>query len=231
MAVRSISTGSVTNSLVSSDSSTNVDSSTSVDSSTDVEKLQEQLEAAYQEKYASLLQQLQTTTSSDSGTSTYTAMSTAAEDVSDHLNSIQSLLTTGDTDSAISEISDFVTSYNSMLANMSSSGGAESSALISQFKAYFSENEDALSAVGITMSKSGVLTLDTETLAATDSDSLKAVFGTENTLVSDVSKLSDTVKQVASLKISGYNSLQTLYGNSGTLNQSNLCASILDAFS
>ena len=222
MAVRSV--GATANTLLGNTTST------STSSTTDLEELQEELEESYKKKYEEMLQQLQSN-STDTTTKTYSTMSSSAEDVGDALSVIQAAVESGDTATAISNISDFVTSYNSMLASMSSAGGAENNAMITQFKKYFSENEEALKSVGITASSSGVLSLDTETLASADADSLSAVFGTDNELTEQISKLSDTVMQVASLKISGYNSLQTMYGNSGTLNSKNLVASILDAFS
>ncbi|MCR4843354.1 MAG: hypothetical protein K5840_08845 [Eubacterium sp.] len=200
----------------------------SLSDTTSAEELNEKLQAAYEEKYKEYLESLQTGTSTSSTKSAYTALSQEGEDVSDALKVMQEALAGGDTETIATAVSDFASCYNSLLSGLSSASSAECTALMKQFQSYFSENEDVLEAAGISISSSGKLSVDSEVLASADLSEVTELFASGSTLSSNIDKLSASVVSVATLKISGYNALQTLYGNSGELTSKNLTATLLD---
>ena len=221
MGVRSIGTGSLVNDLLDTSSITEEE---------ELEDLEEKLKEAYAEKQKEYVESLKTGTSS-SGTAAYTALSDSAESVGDAFDAIRQAVGRSDAAAIEEAVTGFVSSYNAMLSGLKTVSGAECNAMLKQFAAYAEEHKEELSAIGISVASSGKLSVDAEALATADPEAVEALFGSGAGFASKVRKVSDSAVSVASLKTSGYNALQLLYGNSGTLNKKNMTASILDAFS
>ncbi|MCR4842085.1 MAG: hypothetical protein K5840_02360 [Eubacterium sp.] len=198
-------------------------------SSADIEELEEKLEEAY----AKAAQEAATSSSSttSSATKLYANLSASAENTQDLIETLQEAAESGDSTAIAAALSDFATSYNSMVGYLKDVGSAECVAMIGAFTSYFSDNEDALESIGITFSSSGKITVDSEALAAADSEEVAKLLGSSSSLMQNMKKMTDATVEVATLKVSADQALSTLYGSAGVINEYTLTASFLDMMS
>ena len=190
------------------------------------EEAEKALKQAYNEK---IKEMMSGSGSSASETTLYKTVSSAAENASDALCKVKAAIKSGS--GAAAAISSFATSYNAMLSAMSSVSGVEEKAILKQFQSYLSDNKEKLSAIGITFSSDGKLSVDEDTLGSADTENLSKVFGSSSAFMTKMTKLTSSVISVATLKTSGANAITTLYGKSGSYSSESLNTSLLNAFS
>ncbi len=196
----------------------------------DIEALEEKLEEAYAQKAKEAASS--GSSSADSTATLYTNMTSASEDTKKLIKELASSIENGGSDSIQEKISEFVTSYNSMISYLKKAGTAECSAMINAFAGYFRARQDDLSAVGITINSStGKLTVDADKLSLADTETLSSLFGSSSSMMSSVEKLTESSVTVASMKASAHKALSTLYGDSGQINEYTLTQSFLDMMS
>lgn len=78
-----------------------------------------------------------------------------------------------DKENLIKNIKDFVTEYNEVYNNLCDIGGASNLAFKKTLNSVVSTNKKALEEIGITVSKSGELSIDEKTLEGADFDKIK----------------------------------------------------------
>ena len=202
-----------------------------ISSDDDLQEVEEKLKEAYKKKAQELAAKAQGTSTESEKTTLYKNLEQVSSDVSDNIAVLQNSLSSGNRESITENLTNFLSAYNAMVSYLSDVGTPECNAMLRSMKAEWESYETELKSIGISMQSSGTLTLDAETFEAAELDDIKNAYQQSDGWLSKVEKLSGAATKVASLKTSGYNALQVLYGNAGTFNESNLVASILDAFS
>ena len=81
-----------------------------------------------------------------------------------------------DKENLIKNIKDFVTEYNEVYNNLCDIGGASNLAFKKTLNSVVSTNKKALEEIGITVSKSGELSIDEKTLEGADFDKIKEAY-------------------------------------------------------
>jgi hypothetical protein len=113
----------------------------------------------------------------------------------------------------VSYIEDFVSDYNTVHDTLYDLSGSSNLAFKKALESIVTSNKSALSDVGITVDKSGDLSVDKETLKAADSDSIKTLFQTKNGFAGKISSKMETIEDTASKTV---NTLNYLYGTTST---------------
>lgn len=109
-------------------------------------------------------------------------------------------------------VSDFNTTYSSLL----DIGGSANLAYKKTLDSIVDSNEEALKAVGVTVSRSGELSIDEKVLESADYEKVKALFAKTNGFADKISAKMDTIEDMAATTL---NSLNKLYGATSTYNK------------
>ncbi len=219
---------------ISSISSSNLaDYLSSYDISSMTDEELEEINSKLEEEYAEAVKNAASGSSSTTSTATlYANLTESAQDTNDLLETLKEAADSGDTDSIRQALSDFATSYNSLMTYLKSTGSTECTAIISAMTTYLKNNEDALNAAGITISSStGKLTIDSDTLASADMTDLAEVFSSSSSTMKEMRKLATSALSVASMKSSHYEAISSLYDGSGSINSQTLTKTFLDMMS
>ncbi|MDO5574194.1 MAG: hypothetical protein Q4G60_09500 [bacterium] len=128
----------------------------------------------------------------------------------------------GNTEDVVKSVEAFVSDYNSMLTAMNNQGGEVNKAYAKMMSQYYTENKDALNAVGITQNENGTLSVKEETLKAAPLSSLKSLFGSEKSYLASIKDTSEKIESNAQAYVDyynggTYNALKGSYGLSGSL--------------
>ncbi len=128
----------------------------------------------------------------------------------------------GSTDDVVKNVEAFVLHYNDMLTAMNNQGGEVNKAYAKMLNQYFTENKDALNAIGITQNENGTLSIKSDTLKSAPLASLKALFGSEKSYLSSIKDTSEKIESNAQAYVDyynggTYNALKGSYGLSGSL--------------
>ena len=115
---------------------------------------------------------------------------------------------------AVSEIKNFVNSYNLLLGHLNSSGEAVDTAYGKKLMSYASENAEMLKKAGITIGTGGKLSLDESRLKMAKPADLKAIFSEKNSFGEKTGKFADDIRKVAGEKIDELEK-SLLYGSAG----------------
>lgn len=121
-----------------------------------------------------------------------------------------------DKENLIKNIKDFVTEYNEVYNNLCDIGGASNLAFKKTLDSVVSTNKKALEEIGITVSKSGELSIDEKTLEGADFDKIKEVFAKEGGFSDKVCGKMETIENAASNSLT---TLSKLYGATSTYNK------------
>lgn len=121
-----------------------------------------------------------------------------------------------DKENLIKNIKDFVTEYNEVYNNLCDIGGASNLAFKKTLDSVVSTNKKALEEIGITVSKSGELSIDEKTLESADFDKIKEVFAKEGGFSDKVCGKMETIENAASNSLT---TLSKLYGATSTYNK------------
>ncbi|MCR5580401.1 MAG: hypothetical protein K6F66_02330 [Pseudobutyrivibrio sp.] len=158
---------------------------------------------------------------SSTSDSKYNKVSTSSSNLLDSIESLsnEQLYTAEsgkeyDKSELLKGISNFVTAYNSEITNLNTCGGSLYSSFLSEFETSFTQNKDALEALGITISNDGKLTVDQDKLNAASVDDLKSIFGKDSTYMKLLSTSASSIGQIVDKALS-YSSSN--YTSSGTL--------------
>ncbi|QIB70208.1 hypothetical protein Ami103574_13305 [Aminipila butyrica] len=100
----------------------------------------------------------------------------------------------GSTKSVVSEATDFVNNYNSMLSSINELGGTENRQFLASLKQYAQDNKDALKQAGITVLTDGSLIMNKKDMSAASLDSLKAVLNSKDSFAAKVTDLSSDIE-------------------------------------
>lgn len=123
----------------------------------------------------------------------------------------------GDTSEIVSRIMDMVDSYNKTINILSKETDTLTRFYLGSLKDAFFNNEAALKELGITVDKTGKVSIDKDKLKAADSEALEAVFGTSGNLSAKLYLIAGKVADNASASLS---SINNQYGSDGYLNPS-----------
>lgn len=121
-----------------------------------------------------------------------------------------------DKENLIKNIKDFVTEYNEVYNNLCDIGGASNLAFKKTLDSVVSTNKKALEEIGITVSKSGELSIDEKTLESADFDKIKEVFAKEGGFSDKICGKMETIENAASNSLT---TLSKLYGATSTYNK------------
>ncbi len=113
-------------------------------------------------------------------------------------------------------IEDFVSDFNEVYNDLCDIGGVSNLAYKKTLDSIVSANEDALKAIGITVSKSGELVIDQKTLENADLEKVKEVFAKEGGFAEKISKKMVNIEDGAANSLS---TLSKLYGATSTYNK------------
>lgn len=128
----------------------------------------------------------------------------------------------------IKNIKDFVTEYNEVYNNLCDIGGASNLAFKKTLDSVVSTNKKALEEIGITVSKSGELSIDEKTLEGADFDKIKEVFAKEGGFSDKVCGKMETIENAASNSLT---TLSKLYGATSTYNKFGTSNSYFNGYS
>ena len=132
-----------------------------------------------------------------------------------------------DKENLIKNIKDFVTEYNEVYNNLCDIGGASNLAFKKTLNSVVSTNKKALEEIGITVSKSGELSIDEKTLEGADFDKIKEVFAKEGGFSDKVCGKMETIENAAS----NITTLSKLYGATSTYNKFGTSNSYFNGYS
>lgn len=121
-----------------------------------------------------------------------------------------------DKNNLIKYIKDFVTDYNEVYGDLTDIGGTTNKSIKKSFDSIISTNKTALEELGITVSKSGELTIDEKKLTDADFDKLKALFTKDGGFADKISSKMELVENTASTSLTALNKL---YGATSTYNK------------
>ncbi len=128
----------------------------------------------------------------------------------------------------IKSIKDFVTEFNEVYDNLSDIGGPSNLASIKTLDSVVSINKKALEEIGITVSKSGELSIDEKTLEGADFEKIKEVFAKEGSFSDKVCGKMETIENAASNSLT---TLSKLYGATSTYNKYGTSNSYFNGYS
>lgn len=133
-----------------------------------------------------------------------------------------------DKENLIKNIKDFVTEYNEVYNNLCDIGGASNLAFKKTLDSVVSTNKKALEEIGITVSKSGELSVDEKTLESADFDKIKEVFAKEGGFSDKICGKMETIENAASNSLT---TLSKLYGATSTYNKYGASNSYFNGYS
>lgn len=133
-----------------------------------------------------------------------------------------------DKENLIKNIKDFVTEYNEVYNNLCDIGGASNLAFKKTLDSVVSTNKKALEEIGITVSKSGELSIDEKTLESADFDKIKEVFAKEGGFSDKICGKMETIENAASNSLT---TLSKLYGATSTYNKYGTSNSYFNGYS
>jgi hypothetical protein len=87
----------------------------------------------------------------------------------------------GSTETVKEQLEQLISDYNDVIKKLGTTGSTLDTYYRKMMKEAYSENEDALSAIGLTADKNGYLELSESTFSATDVDTLEKVLGKSST--------------------------------------------------
>lgn len=133
-----------------------------------------------------------------------------------------------DKENLIKNIKDFVTEFNEVYNNLYDIGGAANLAFKKTLDSVVSTNKKALEGIGITVSKSGELSIDEKTLEGTDFEKIKEVFAKEGGFSDKVCGKMETIENAASNSLTTFSKL---YGATSTYNKYGTSNSYFNGYS
>lgn len=125
----------------------------------------------------------------------------------------------------VADIKEFVSDFNTVYGALTDIAGTANLALRKTLDSTVSANMNALKEIGITVSKSGELSVDEKVLADADPEKVKALFARENSFADKIGSKMKTIETSASGSLT---SLNKLYGATSTYNKYGTSSSYYD---
>lgn len=124
----------------------------------------------------------------------------------------------------ISQIKEFVDTYNTLWEDINKVGGTIKNVYGSEITNIVNDNAEALKKAGISVSEEGSLSLDMEKLNSVEMEDVKNLFAAENSLSNDISSNLSEVIDIINQAVRIKEAMGTSYTNSGNYNNSVLSA-------
>lgn len=121
-----------------------------------------------------------------------------------------------DKNNLLKYIRDFVSDYNEVYRDLSDIGGTTNSSFKKSLDGVVSANKTVLEEMGITVSKSGELTIDEKKLTSVDFDKLKELFTKDGGFADKIGSKMEIIERSASTSLT---TLNKLYGATSTYNK------------
>lgn len=121
-----------------------------------------------------------------------------------------------DKENLIKDIKAFVSDFNLVHEELTDIGGVANLAFKKTLDSIVSTNANDLKEIGITVSKSGELSVDEKALERADYDKVKALFAKDGSFADKISAKMETIESSAA---SSLNTLSKLYGTTSTYNK------------
>lgn len=121
-----------------------------------------------------------------------------------------------DKEKLVKDIKSFVSDFNLVRSELTDIAGASNLAFKKTLDSVVSANTDELKEIGITVSKSGELSIDDKTLENAGFDKIKALFAKDGSFAEKISVKMETIENAAA---SSLNTLNKLYGATSTYNK------------
>lgn len=193
--------------------------------SNDTDSLMSVLITGKRAQYESTLEKYgYSTSSSSSSNSTYEKMQSSAEALLDAIESLSNdnLYTSSDdteydNSSLLTSVNNFVTAYNNAVSKLKTTGGVLYNEYYSKLEKSFTEQTDALNAIGLSLGSDGKLTIDQDTLESASAEDIKTVLGSGSSYMTGINSTLSSMTNIISTALS-YTS--SSYTSSGTLSSS-----------
>ena len=121
-----------------------------------------------------------------------------------------------DKENLIKDIKDFISDFNLVHSDLVDIGGVANLAFKKTLDSVVSADASALKEIGITVSKSGELSIDEKTLEDADFEKVKALFAKDGSFAEKISVKMGTIENAAANSLS---TLSKLYGATSTYNK------------
>lgn len=119
-------------------------------------------------------------------------------------------------DKIADSVSNFVSSYNTLISNMGKVGNTIENTYKSKLDELTDKNKEQLAAIGITVADDGKLKLDSDKLKKSDITEVKKLLGADSEFIKNVKEQSTAVNNVVSQALSIQKSLSSLYNSSSS---------------
>ena len=113
-------------------------------------------------------------------------------------------------------VSNFISSYNTLLSNMSKVGKTIENTYKTKLDELADKNKEQLATIGITIENNGKLKFDSAKLKKTDITEIKKLLGSDSEFINSVKEQSCAVNNVVSQALNIQKSLSSLYKSSST---------------
>lgn len=120
----------------------------------------------------------------------------------------------GDASEVYAEVEKLASAYNEMLDKIRTDTSTLGRFYRSSLKEAAAENEDALSAIGITLDKNGKMIVDKGKLESADVDRLESIFGASGTLSSKLGLIAEKIAENAEANLKSMSSQYNAAGSS-----------------
>lgn len=131
--------------------------------------------------------------------------------------------------SAASEVSAFLSSYNTLVTNMAQTGGKTNKNFLSDLNQLISDHSKELAGVGVTRQADGTLSVDAAVLAEADTDTLAKVFGSDAAFAKDLKEQVSEITERTATTVDTLQIYSTAYSNSGSYSQYEYIKGIYDS--
>jgi len=135
--------------------------------------------------------------------------------VSESSNNIFQNRDTYDPDKAYEAVKDFVNSYNDTVSALSQTGSYTTKSIGSSMMRMTEIMKESLSLAGVNVSSNGKLSIDEEAFKKADMDTVKSLFGGDNSYAKAVSSSAEGITSAAVLE--QRRNIDQFYGSSGSL--------------
>lgn len=120
---------------------------------------------------------------------------------------------------AKSQVSSFVSSYHTLVANLAQTGGKTNKNFLSDLNQFMADHEAELAKAGVTRQEDGTLSLDAATLADAGMDTLSGIFGSDASFVTELNKKVDAIAERTATTVNTLQIYSTAYSNSGSYSE------------
>jgi hypothetical protein len=129
---------------------------------------------------------------------------------------------------ATTSIASFMSSYNTMISNLTDAGGKTNKNFLEELNATIRSYGKDLAGIGITQNADGTLAMDADTLSDADLESLENLFGPEADFANQLQGQMDHVVERTATTVDTLQIYSTAYSNSGSYSQYDFLKGLYD---